>query len=352
MDSVETNPLVSVIVPAHNCEAYLGEALTSLVRQTISDIEIIVVDDGSTDKTARVAHEYAERDCRIRVISRDTASGRPACARNLGLKIARGKYIALLDADDVAVPTRFEASIAAMRSTGARFAFADYKKLYQDTGAVEGEGFLKSAGLVQKAAKYLKRSEGNVYLCSPKFAAFLLTFTAVHTPTVIFERSLLSGEAGFDESLVCYEDVDLWFRLAEHTQFVFVNEVQAIYRKHAASLTTTYDLGNKRDGVALWGAHLRRLKPRLTSEEIRAANRAASRVLFQLSYTSWCAGRLSVARAGFLASWQAAPTRRAAVAYIKAFVPRDVGLALMVAARGFIQRRPAMNGRHNVRRAA
>lgn len=327
MDFDDTNPLVSVIVPAHNCEAYLGEALTSLEAQTISNMEIIVVDDGSTDGTALIAREYARRDSRIRVISRDKASGRPACARNTGLRIARGEYIALLDADDIAVPTRFESSIAAMRETGARFAFADYRKLYQDTGAVDDKGFLESAGVVERAAKYLEHVDGNVFLCSPKFAAFLLTFTAVHTPTVMFERALLTDESGFDESLVCFEDVDLWFRFAEHTRFVFVNEVHALYRRHTESITATNPIPTKLDGIGVRRTHLNRLQSILSPMEVSAAKQTIADLLWDVSYTNWCRGQLKSARSGFLESWKVKPTRAATIGYLKAFIPHDTAAA-------------------------
>lgn len=323
------DPLVSVIVPAHNCEAYLADALTSLAAQTISDIEIIVIDDGSTDGTARVAAEYAARDSRIRLISRARASGRPACARNVGLKVARGEYIALLDADDIAVSTRFESSIAAMKKTGARFAFADYRKLYQETGELDNEGFLESAALVQKAAKYLEHVDRNVYLCSPKFAAFLLTFTAVHTPTVIFKRALLSKETGFDESLVCFEDVDLWFRFAQHTQFAFVNEVHALYRRHTESITATNPLPTKLDGIGVRRTHLNRLRSALSATEVAAAKQTIADLLWDVSYTNWRRGQLKSARSGFLESWKTKPTRAATVGYLKAFIPRDLAYAAL-----------------------
>ena len=84
------DPLVSVIVPAYNCEAYITDALVSLTNQTIRNVEIIVVDDGSTDQTADVVAAHAASDPRIRLIRRPFASGRPSCARNHGLRVARG----------------------------------------------------------------------------------------------------------------------------------------------------------------------------------------------------------------------------------------------------------------------
>ena len=323
-------PLISVIVPAHNCEAYLHEAVASLTAQTIDDLEIIIVNDGSTDGTARVAAECAERDARVRVISRSKASGRPACARNMGLRVARGEYIALLDADDIAMPYRLESAIAAMKRTGARFAFADYCRLHQDTGKVDRKGFLASNSVLARAAKYLQYVDENVYLCSAKFPAFLLTFTAVHTPTVVFARSLLSGGvAGFNESLVCFEDVDLWFRLARYTRFVFVNEVHALYRRHEESLTASKPVPTKLDGIGVRRAHLNRLLPTLTRQEVAVARKTLADLLWDVSYANWCRGQLRRARTGFRDSWLTKPSLRAATGYVKAFVTRDAAITAM-----------------------
>lgn len=328
MHNLDTAPLISVIVPAHNSEAYLGAAVASLTAQTVRDLEIIIVDDGSTDGTATVAAECASRDPRIRVISRQTASGRPACARNAGLGVARGKYIALLDADDIALPHRLEAAISAMQRTGARFAFADYCKLHQKTGKVDRIGFLASKALLKRAAEYLQRIDDTVYLCSARFAAFLLTFTAVHTPTVVFERSLLVGKTrGFDESLVCFEDVDLWLRFAQRTRFVFVNEVHALYRRHSDSITASNPVPTKLDGIGVRRAHLKRLRPMLSRHEISVARRTIADLLWDVSYTNWCRGQLGRARTGFVDSWMTKPSLRAATGYFKAFVTRELAVS-------------------------
>ena len=323
-------PLVSVIVPAFNCEKYIGDALASLASQTVSDIEIIVVDDGSTDDTAIVADEFASRDSRIRVIRREVASGKPACARNDGLRVARGEYIALLDADDIATPDRLASSISAMRKTGARFAFADFRKMYQDTGVAEENDVLESANFLERAAQYLTHKGGNVYLCDRSFPAFLLTYIAVNTPTIVFRRDLLDNEATwFDESIVCFEDVDLWFRLAELTQFVFINETHALNRRHSASLTASNPLPTKVDGIAVRKDHLKRLRSALTRDEIKAARKTIADLLWDVSYTNWCGGRLAKARAGFLDSWLTMPSRRSAIGYFKAFIRRDVAVTIV-----------------------
>lgn len=102
-----TTPKVSVTMPCYNCAESVGRALESLIAQTYGDFEIVVVDDGSTDDTARVLAQYARRDSRIRVISRE--HGGVIQAANAAIEAARGEYIARMDADDESLPDRLAA---------------------------------------------------------------------------------------------------------------------------------------------------------------------------------------------------------------------------------------------------
>ena len=332
--SARPGPLVSVVVPAFNAAAYLGAALDSLRAQTVRELEIIVVDDGSSDDTAAIAHRHASEDPRVRVISLEKPSGRPASARNAGIRAARGSYIALLDADDTCISTRVETQVRAMQRTGSGFAFADVQRLYVDTGALAPGGTLALAGFLQRAAPYLEHVADDVYLCSRSFGAFLLTYVAIVTSTVMFSRELLGLEqTWFDESLVCFEDLDLWMRLAERTRFVFVDEVMVTMRKHSASLTASQPLETRMDGIGVRRKHLQRLAPVLSADEVRAAERNISELQFHVAYAQWCAGRGQQARRWYLDSWRSRATAAAAIGYLKAFVPRAGTLGLLASAR-------------------
>lgn len=111
---------VSVIVPVYNAEKYLGECVDSILAQTLRDIEVILVDDGSTDTSSSICDAYAEKDSRVQVIHK--ANGRAASARNAGLKIAQGEYIAFVDSDDWIAPEMYEKMLAA----GADVCLCDY----------------------------------------------------------------------------------------------------------------------------------------------------------------------------------------------------------------------------------
>ena len=317
------SPQVSVIIPAFNSGPYIGDALDSMRAQTVADIEMIVIDDGSSDDTLAVARAHAAADPRVRVIARGAPSGRPSVARNEGMRAARGRYIALLDADDTSTPTRLACAIDAMRHTGARFVFTDMQRRYQDTGALAPQGTLAAAAFTSATASYLTRVSDTLYLCSPKFPAFLLTYIAVNTPTVTFERTLLADEpTWFDESMVRFEDVDFWFRLAEHTPFAYIAAVQTIVRKHSRSITASDPVSTRIDGISVRAKHLSRLRPRLSPTEISAAERNIGELQFHVAYAQWCAGQDASARHWFLESWRSRPTASALAGYLKAFVPR------------------------------
>ncbi|MGN0065610.1 MAG: glycosyltransferase family 2 protein [Nocardioides sp.] len=113
-------PLVSVVVPAYGVEEWLGEALRSLVQQSHTRWEAVVVDDGSVDRTGEIADEWAHRDARITVLH--TANGGLGAARNVGLRHVRGDYVTFLDSDDVLPPTAYSALVGALEASGSDFA--------------------------------------------------------------------------------------------------------------------------------------------------------------------------------------------------------------------------------------
>ncbi len=106
---MDTPPLISVVMPVFNCEQYVGEAIESILAQTFTDFEFIIIDNGSTDRTAQILEQYAHQDERI-AICMEPQRG-VAKALNTGCKLASGKYIARMDADDVAMPERFAAQL-------------------------------------------------------------------------------------------------------------------------------------------------------------------------------------------------------------------------------------------------
>ncbi|MDA2810295.1 CDP-glycerol:glycerophosphate glycerophosphotransferase [Nocardiopsis sp. RSe5-2] len=125
-------PVLSVIVPVYNVERYLGACLDSLRGQTLGDLEIVVVDDGSPDDSARIAAEHAERDPRVRLVRQDNAG--LGAARNTGIRHAGGEFLAFVDSDDAIPPYAFGAMVAGLRESGSDFATGNVHR-YNELGS-------------------------------------------------------------------------------------------------------------------------------------------------------------------------------------------------------------------------
>ena len=118
----EAMPLVSVVMPAYNVSRFLRQAIESVLSQTYRQIELIVVDDCSTDDSLQIMREYEQKDARVHVLAGETNQG-VARARNRGIQAATGKYIALLDSDDVWVESKIERQIELLLEKGADIAY-------------------------------------------------------------------------------------------------------------------------------------------------------------------------------------------------------------------------------------
>lgn len=103
------NPLISIIVPVYNTEKYIDETIRSVVDQTYQHWELVLVDDGSTDQSNRIIEKWIQEDRRIRYSFKE--NGGQASARNVGIQICKGEYIAFLDADDLYMPERLQSQI-------------------------------------------------------------------------------------------------------------------------------------------------------------------------------------------------------------------------------------------------
>lgn len=147
-------PKVSIIVPVYNAEKYLRECVESVLCQTLSDIELILVDDGSTDSSPTLCDQYAAQDRRVKVIHKP--NGRAASARNAGLRAASGEYVAFVDADDWISPDMYEK----MLQTNADVTLCDYvrfqgEKLFPFTQPNVAAGFYNKAQIREKIYPHL-----------------------------------------------------------------------------------------------------------------------------------------------------------------------------------------------------
>jgi glycosyltransferase involved in cell wall biosynthesis len=219
----EHNPLVTVIVPAYNAEAYLGRTLASVARQTYRNLEIIIVDDGSTDRTAAVISELARLDDRIRAFPgphRGTAA-----ARNFGASMATGELLAPCDADDLWHPEKVERQVEALSRAPVR------------TGVV----YCWSDGIDDHDRVIFPRwkratARGDVFL--DMVADSLPGCGSVP----LIRRNCFDAVGGYPESAAPNDDWPLFIALSAICEFVFVPDVLVGYRLRAGSVSGDYEL--------------------------------------------------------------------------------------------------------------
>jgi len=114
-------PTISIVIPAYNAQRYIAATLDSVLAQTFTDFDVLVVDDCSRDTTAEIVRGYTERDPRIRLLTLPQNRGAPAGPRNIGVQQSRGEWIAFLDADDIWHPQKLQCQLDVLQRTGAQF---------------------------------------------------------------------------------------------------------------------------------------------------------------------------------------------------------------------------------------
>ncbi|MGC9293177.1 MAG: glycosyltransferase family 2 protein [Acidobacteriaceae bacterium] len=213
-------PTVSVIVPTYNRKEYLRPAVESVLSQSFTDHELIVVDDGSTDGTDAVVARYAAQWPGVRYVRQQNRG--VAAARNRGIALARGEFVCFLDSDDIWKPHKLQTQLQFARANPQYAIYASDIDSFHECGIQQR---------CAKQAMYPVR-EGNVLLD-------LLFHNWIQTSTVMARRSLLENVGGFDEAVGQFaEDWVLWMRLAARGPVHFHPEALVFYRAHPASLTS------------------------------------------------------------------------------------------------------------------
>lgn len=214
-------PFATIIVPTYNQAVFLGDALDSLLAQTDSNWEAIVVNDGSTDHTAQIAEEYTRRDSRIRYIHK--SNGGVASALNVGLKNARGEWIHWLSSDDL-----FERQKLAINRL--------WIKRHPDCNF-----FFSYFTLLREVSGVRERRELWGPLPDPEHQILTLFYRNYVSGISICIKQTAWEEAGFfDESLYYAQDYGQWLRLLQKGQAVFIPEWMVISRNHAAQGSETF----------------------------------------------------------------------------------------------------------------
>ena len=226
---------VSVIIPTFNCAHYITDAVESVLNQTYNDFEIIVIDDGSTDNTRSVLQNYIESG-KIKYIYQENMG--PGAARNSGIQMARGDYIAFLDADDVLLPASLQRRVRLFE----KYPFLDM--VFSDVfiESIEGQGFvqgfLRKKEFLKKFAKVVEiQDKGGVVFGEDLYRQMFKPPFMSLTITIMAKRSAFSRVGMFRTDITSHEDKDMWLRLAENGRVGFIDEPLVIYKNYRSSLT-------------------------------------------------------------------------------------------------------------------
>ena len=186
---------ISVIVPVYNCEPYVQHCISSITVQTHHDLEIICVNDGSTDRSGEIIDALAREDPRIRVIHQKNSGA--SAARNTGIDLATGDLITFVDSDDELEPDMYETLLTLAMEHGADIAHCGYKKIYSDGTQkdVQGTGILLFQTGEEAAASLLKGEYFVGSLCNKLFSSALINHLRLDTELKINEDVLFSFQA-------------------------------------------------------------------------------------------------------------------------------------------------------------
>ncbi len=210
-------PLVSIVIPAYNAAAYVRDAVDSALAQTYAEKEVIVVDDGSTDGTAKVLAPY--RDAGVIVYIHQENKGLSA-ARNAGIRAAKGEFVALLDADDIFLPNKIERQAAYLLAhPECGVCYCDIYHFYEE-----------------EPDKMLKLDY--CYYSGDEVLPHLLRMNFINPLSVVLRKSEIDRVGLFDESYRRSEDWEYWMRLVRHgVRFEHLPEILAKYRMRKASMS-------------------------------------------------------------------------------------------------------------------
>lgn len=231
-------PVVSIITPFLNAEAYIGEAIASVRSQTFEDWELLLVDDGSTDDSLAIAAAAAALDDRVMLVDRpeDTKRG-AAAARNAGLAIARGNFIAFLDADDLFNDDKLDEEIALMvANPSAMMIYGPTRWWYPGE---EHRDWMENM-----------RAQANKLHHPPRLLIDVLLLQKGEVPctcAVLIRRSAVAAVGGFHEDFALYEDQTLWAKLFLHYPVFVSDKTRSIYRQHPSSVSAAAARSGKYD---------------------------------------------------------------------------------------------------------
>ena len=216
-------PRVSVVMSVYNGEKYLGEAIESILNQTFSDFEFIIIDDGSLDTSRAILRDYALQDARIQIIENRENQGL-SVSLNKGIRAARGEYIARMDADDISLPSRLEEQVAFMDANPDIGICGTWMIIFG-----ERQGQIEEFPL-QHTQIHVRLLFGN----------------ALAHPTVFMRKSSLQKHfLLYNEHIRYAQDYELWSRSIAFLRFANIDQVLLLYRIHPSTIGANYHVQQK-----------------------------------------------------------------------------------------------------------
>jgi hypothetical protein len=210
-------PVVSVVMVVCNVERFLAEAIESILKQTFREFEFVIVDFGSTDRSKTIVSAYAAKDNRIKL--HEIPHCGLAEARNAGCFLAQGKYIAIMDADDVSLPERLMWEV-------------EFMERHPQVGLVGGaREWIDATG----RSLFINGDEAE----DQEIKAALAVRCALSQPTVLIRREAFASVGGYRAAFAPSEDYDLWLRITEHFQCANLKQVVLKYRVHPQQVSMT-----------------------------------------------------------------------------------------------------------------
>lgn len=210
--------MISIIIAAHNAELYIAEAIESILNQTYSAFELIIVEDSSTDNTWSIIQTYAEQDQRIQIYQTDVKNG--GLAKNVGASHSQYKYIAFLDSDDIAFPDRIEKQFNYMKNHPTVVVTGTYLQRITPEGLMMAP--ITNGPTSIEEFHQLDRTQHLISL---------------YGTSAMVRKDVFDKVDGHAPGVVIADDAELWDRMAQYGECVVIPEILIYYRQHANSIS-------------------------------------------------------------------------------------------------------------------
>lgn len=289
-------PLVSVVVPSYNSSDFIVETVESILKQKLKKIEILIVDDCSTDDTLEKIRTV--KSDILTTISLEKNHGGPSRPRGEGVRRARAKYIAFCDSDDLLLPNALMDAVMFLETIPAVAMVISDAKKFNENSIFEKHTFLTKYNNFKSLKK--EKLDDSRYVIEPDIAYHGLFFEnyILNPGCVVVRREVFSGIGSFDETLKNADDWDMWLRIARVYPIGFIDKVALHYRVRSGSVSARGAV-NSENRIKVLRKHLNQELPAGVRRQIRTL---ISRNYLSAGYASQVGGNMATARGYYQAS--------------------------------------------------